>query len=288
MTLSTSPKISVVPIAGALGAEIRGADLENLTDAVFEQVHAALLEHLVVVLTGQERLSPEAHIAFGARLGRTEPHTHLPRLEGHPEIVLIDSERGGKVDVWHTDLTYHAVPPLASALRMARSPGRGGDTMWSNQYLAYEQLSAPIREMIDGLTAIHSQPGNESTRRAEHPMVRTHPETGRRALYVNRLFTSHVVQLSRGESDSLLEFLFAFAERPEFTCRHRWTVGDIALWDNRVTQHYALNDYTEPRLGQRVTVFGDEVGTGSPRWPTYVPSPGQQYWPSRVTARERY
>jgi taurine dioxygenase len=281
-------KIVVEPSAGALGATVCGADLERLTDEGFEEIRQALLEHLVVFIRGQEHISPEAHIAFGARLGRVEPHSHLQRLDGHPQIVVIDSERGGKVDVWHTDITYNQHPPLASVLRLVRVPGRGGDTMWSNQYLAYEQLSAPIRALLDGLTAVHSQPGNETTRRAEHPVVRTHPETGRRALYVNRLFTSHIPQLSRGESDALLELLFGFAERPELTVRHRWRAGDVAVWDNRVTQHYAINDYTERRVGQRVTVFEDDPRGEPARWPVYRPAPGQRYWPSRVTAREQY
>ncbi|MER7279079.1 TauD/TfdA family dioxygenase [Dactylosporangium sp. NPDC000244] len=296
VTLSTAPtedgtramNIVIEPGAGALGATIGGADLEQLTDEGFGEIKRALLEHLVVFIRGQEHISPQAHIAFGNRLGRVEPHSHLQRLDGHPEIVVIDSERGGKVDVWHTDITYNQHPPLASVLRLVRVPGRGGDTMWSNQYLAYERLSAPIRDLLDGLTAIHSQPGNETTRRAEHPVVRVHPETGRKALYVNRLFTSHIPQLSRGESDALLEYLFAFAERPELTCRHRWRHGDIAVWDNRVTQHYALNDYDERRVGQRVTVFADEPKGGPPRWPVYRPAPGQRYWPSRVNAREQY
>lgn len=288
MQFSTAPKIVVEPSAGALGATIGGVDLEHLTDEVFGEIKQALLDHLVVFIAGQEHISPEAHIAFGDRLGRTEPHSHLQRLDGHPKIVVIDSEQGGKVDVWHTDITYNQRPPLASVLRLVRVPDRGGDTMWSNQYLAYEQLSAPIRELLDGLSAVHSQPGNETTRRAEHPVVRTHPETGRKALYVNRLFTSHIPQLSRGESDALLEYLFAFSERPELTCRHQWRTGDIAVWDNRVTQHYAVNDYAGRRVGQRVTVFEDEPRGEPARWPVYRPAPGQRYWPSRVNAREQY
>lgn len=288
MHYPATPQIIVEPRAGALGAGIDGVDLESLTEEVFRDIKQALLDYLVIFISGQEHISPEAHIAFGERLGRVEPHTHLPRLDGHPKIVLIDSEQGGKTDIWHTDITYNQTPPLASVLRLVRLPDQGGDTMWSNQYLAYEQLSAPLRELLGGLTAIHSHPGNEKIRNAEHPMVRVHPETGRKALYVNRLFTSHIVQLSRGESDALLDYLFTFSERPELTCRHHWRPGDIAVWDNRVTQHYALNDYHEPRLGQRVTVFGDEPHGEPARWPAYQPGPGQRYWPARVNAREGY
>ncbi|MEJ3653049.1 TauD/TfdA family dioxygenase [Actinomycetes bacterium KLBMP 9759] len=286
--MSTIARITVELAAGALGATLRGVDLETLTESAFAEIEQALLDHLVIFIADQEHVSPEAHIAFGARLGQVVPHSHLPRLDGYPDIVVINSEEGGKVDVWHTDITYDRTPPVASVLRLVRLPGQGGDTMWSNQYLAYEQLSAPVRDLLDGLSAVHSQPGNEKTLRAEHPVVRVHPRTGRKALYVNRLFTSHIPQLSRGESDALLEYLFAFAERPELTCRHRWRAGDIAVWDNRVTQHYALNDYREPRVGHRVTVFGDDLNGSPARWPDYRPLPGQRYWPARVNAREQY
>jgi taurine dioxygenase len=287
--VSVTTTLDVRPISGALGAEIRGVDLNNLTDDVFDTVHDLLLRYLVVFIVGQRDLTPRAHIAFGRRLGELEPHPYLPQLDGYPEIVIIDSERGGKVDVWHTDMTFQQSPPLASILHMVHLPGAGGDTMWTNQYLAYEQLSAPVRDVVDGLTAIHViRIGDQFTDRAEHPVVRVHPATGRRALYVNRLFTSHIPQLTRNESDAILQHLFEFSESPQFTCRYRWRTGDVAVWDNRVTQHYAVNDYTEPRRAQRVTVLGDHP-TGSPaRWPHYQSPPGARYWPSRVNAVENY
>ncbi|MDT5023701.1 MAG: hypothetical protein QOE61_127 [Micromonosporaceae bacterium] len=282
--------LQVRPVAGALGVEVHGVDLTRLTDELFGQLRQLLLDHLVIFIVGQQDLTPAAHVAFGERFGEVELHPYLPRMPEKPEIVIIDSERGGKVDVWHTDMTFHQSPPIASILQLVQpSEGGGGDTMWTNQYLAYEQLSAPIRDLLDGLTAIHViRIGNEFTSRAEHPVVRVHPETGRRALYVNRLFTSHIPQLSRNESDALLQLLFEFAESPQFTCRYRWGAGDVAVWDNRVTQHYAINDYQQPRRGQRVTILGDEPTGTPPRWENYQPEPGQRYWPARVNAVENY
>jgi len=287
--VSVSTKLDVRPVSGALGAEIYGVDLNELTDETYETVHGLLLEHLVVFLVGQEQLTPEAHIAFGRRLGALAPHPYLPNLDGYPEIVIVDSEKGGKVDVWHTDMTFQQSPPLCSILHMAQLPGTGGDTMWTNQYLVYESLSAPIRDLVDGLTAIHVIRIDDTfTDRAEHPVVRVHPETGRQALYVNRLFTSHIPQLTRNESDALLTYLLEFSEGPQFTCRYRWRKGDVAVWDNRVTQHYAVNDYADQRRAQRVTVLGDRPEGNPPRWPHYESPPGARYWPWRVNAVENY
>lgn len=285
---SRTVTVDARPLSGALGAQIHGVRLTELTGEVFAELHRLLLEHLVIFITDQQDLTPEAHIAFGRRLGEVELHPYLPRLDGHPEIVIIDSEQGGKVDVWHTDMTFQPGPPLASILHLVRCPDRGGDTMWTNQCLAYEKLSAPIRDLLDGLTAIHTIRKRGFESRAEHPVVRVHPETGRRALYVNRLFTSHIVQLSRNESDALLQFLFEHCESPQFACRYQWRAGDVAVWDNRVTQHYAVNDYAEPRRGQRVTVLGDHPAGNPPRWECYQPAPGERYWPARVNAIEEY
>lgn len=283
------PAFDVRPVAGALGAEVGGVDLNTLTDAEFGHLNDLLLRHQVLFITGQNGLTPEAHIALGRRLGEVELHPYLPRLDGYPEIVIIDSERGGKVDVWHTDMTFQQGPPLASILHLVQLPESGGDTMWTNQCLVYEQLSAPLRDLLCGLTAVHViRIDSEFSSRAEHPAVRVHPETGRRSLYVNRLFTSHFPQLSRNESDALLDYLFRFSESPQFTCRYRWRVGDVAIWDNRVTQHYAINDYSQVRLGQRVTVLGDHPSGSPPRWENYVPAPGERYWPSQHNSVEDY
>lgn len=287
VTAAIAPDVRLM--AGALGAQIRGIDLNALTDDGFGRIHELLLKHQVVFIAGQADLTPEAHIALGRRFGEVELHPYLPRLEGYPEIVIIDSENGGKVDVWHTDMTFHQSPPIASILHLVQAPPSGGDTMFTNQCLVYEQLSPPMREFLDGLTAIHViRIDNEFTSRAEHPVVRIHPDTGRRSLYVNRLFTSHIPQLSRNESDAILEYLFRFSESPPFSCRYRWQAGDVAIWDNRVTQHYAVNDYSEIRRGQRITVLGDHPAGDAPRWQHYAAAPGQRYWPDSVNAVEPY
>lgn len=269
VTMGTAEStVDVCPISGALGAEIRGVDLENLTEETFDQLHALLLEHLVLFFPDAAGLTPQAHKAFGRRLGELEVHPFLPKLDDHDEIVVLDSDQGAKADVWHTDVTFSASPPIASILQIIQCPPRGGDTMWSNQYLAYEALSAPIRELLDGLTARHvfAVPGGSYRSEAEHPVVRTHPETGRRSLYVNRMFTTRIPQLRRDESDQLLGLLFATSERPEHVCRFHWTPGAIAWWDNRATQHCAVNDYTARRIGQRVTILGDKPQGNEPRW----------------------
>ncbi|MEV7231865.1 TauD/TfdA family dioxygenase [Polymorphospora sp. NPDC051019] len=278
----------VRPLTGALGAEIHGIRLAEITDEEFAELRRLLLEYLVIFVPDQHDWSPEARVAFGRRFGRLEVHPYLPHLEGHPEIQIIDSEQDGKIPIWHTDMTYTTNPPVGSILQIIRNPGRGGDTMWSNQYLAYESLAAPLRDLLDGLTAIHAIhiPGLDS--RAEHPVVRVHPETGRRALFVNRAHTSHIAQLSRIESDALLQFLTEFATKPEFTCRHQWRPGDVAIWDNRVTQHYAVDDYAERRTGLRLVLLGDEPTGNPPRWEHYQPAPGQRYAPARVNAKESY
>jgi taurine dioxygenase len=155
---------------------------------------------------------------------------------------------------------------------MVVCPARGGDTMFTNQHLVYESLSAPMRELLDGLTAVHTAAVfGHPEQRAEHPVVREHPVTQRRSLYVNRQFTSHIPQLRRGESDALLAYLCSFSEQPPFQCRYRWEPGGIGIWDNRCTQHYAVNDYDEPRLIQRVTVLGDDPQGSPPRWPDHTP-----------------
>ncbi|MBP2479509.1 taurine dioxygenase [Crossiella equi] len=261
----------VRPLTGALGAEIRGVTLAEVDDALFGQIHQLLLEHLVLFFPEAAGLTPEAHKAFGSRFGPLEVHRFLPKLPGHEEIVVLDSDQGAKADVWHTDVTFAPNPPIASVLQIVTSPDVGGDTMWSNQYLAYEALSAPMRELVDGLTARHvfELPGGGYRSEAEHPVVRTHPETGRRSLYVNRMFTKRVPQLTAEESAVLLNHLFTVSESPQRVCRYRWTEGAVAMWDNRATQHYAVNDYTARRVGHRVTVLGDEPKGDGARWPDH-------------------
>jgi taurine dioxygenase len=265
--------LTVQPVSGALGAELRGLDLEAITDEGFAALKQALLDHLVIFLPDQH-LSPDGHRSLGRRFGEIEIHPFIPKLsDDYPEIVVLDGDQGGRADVWHTDVTWGMSPPIASILHMVKCPSRGGDTMFTNQYLVYESLSAPIRELVEGLTAVHTAAGfGHPETQAEHPVVRVHPETRRRSLYVNRQFTSHFPQLRRSESDALLSFLFSFSEQPMFSCRYRWHPGGVGIWDNRCTQHYAVNDYDESRVIQRVTVLGDHPEGGEPRWPNWQPA----------------
>jgi taurine dioxygenase len=245
-------------LAGSLGAEVLDVDLRSVSDEAWASIHGQLLEHLVLFFPGQD-LDPEEHIAIGRRLGEVEIHPFIPKLsEDFPEIVVIGHD-AEPAEEWHTDTTFTPRPPMASVLRMSVCPPVGGDTMWTNMYAAYESLSAPLRSLLDGLTAIHSAARfGHGDVTAEHPVVRTHPETGRKSLFVNRSFTSHIVQLGRPESDAILNFLFGWAERPRFCCRYSWTQGTIAIWDNRCTQHNPVNDYHGyRRVMHRITLSGD-------------------------------
>jgi taurine dioxygenase len=267
--------LSVTRVAGALGAEVRGVALADVDEATFTRIRDLLCEHLVLFFPAQH-LDPDEHRAFAARFGEMEIHPFIPKLDAeHPEIVVLRSSQGQIADVWHTDVTFSASPPICSVLHMQRRPqGGGGDTMWSNQQLVYESLSAPLKELLTGLTAVHhAAVFGHPEQTAEHPVVRSHPVTGRPSLFVNRQFTSHIPQLSRAESKSLLEFLYAFSEQPPFTCRYRWNEGDVGIWDNRATQHYALNDYAGERVIHRVTILGDnpEPVADVRRWPAHDP-----------------
>lgn len=264
---------SVRRLAGSLGAEIRGLDLADLDDAGYEELRSLLREHLVVFLP-EQHLSAEQHRDLGRRFGEVEVHPFLPKFGGHDEIVLLESERGQIADVWHTDVTFDASPPQFSILHTQYLPEVGGDTMWSNQALVFESLSAPMQELLLGLTAIHhAAVFGHPDRQATHPVVRRHPETGRPSLFVNRQFTKRIVELSLGESEALLGYLYSFSEQPQFNCRYTWAPGTVGIWDNRATQHYVVNDFAAPRAITRVTIIGDhpEAAGDTGRWPAYAP-----------------
>lgn len=258
--LSASPyPFELSPVGGALGAEVRGVHLGAVDDALLQAIQGALREHLVLFFPDQG-LSPDEHRSFALRFGPPEIHPFIPKLDdAHPEIVVLKAESGFIADVWHTDCTFDASPPVCSVLNAVQMPPAGGDTLFANQLLAYERLSDPMKEMLSGLTAIHTAAnyGNPEVK-AEHPVVRCHPETGRPSLFVNRQFTRRIPQLSRDESDALLELLFRHATQPDFTCRYAWEEGTIGIWDNRCTQHCAVNDYEGERVISRVTILGDD------------------------------
>jgi taurine dioxygenase len=287
ITGSTSTQLDVQPIAGSLGAEIHGVDLRQaVSDDTLAAIRAALLDHLVLFFPGQH-LDPAQHRDFASRWGEMELHPFIPRVDGYPEVVELRASGGYVADVWHTDVTFSERPPVMSILNMVTSPAVGGDTMWSNLYAAYDALSAPLRDLVDGLTAVHTAKvyGHPETR-AEHPVVRVHPETGRRCLYVNAQFTDRLAQLSRDESDLLLGYLTQFAVSPQFTVRYRWTEGTVAMWDNRCTQHFVLNDFVGERVIQRVTILGDLPEGDEPRWP-HFPRPTQMSAKNSTELRDR-
>ncbi|HUA54857.1 MAG TPA: TauD/TfdA family dioxygenase [Candidatus Sulfotelmatobacter sp.] len=276
----TRTRLDVRPLGGACGAEIFGVDLAREDDpAVFADIRRALLDHCVIFFRNQA-LTPRDQIALARRFGEIVVHGTYKALAGHPEIMPVVKEKTDKHNIgstWHTDMSFLEQPPLGSILVARDVPPYGGDTLFASQYLAYERLSPGMREMLDRLQAVHSDrfliqnaAARNATRStqlredraatvssATHPVVRTHDETGRKALYVNFPFTEHFVGMTREESLPLLEFLYAHAVRPEFTCRFRWAPGSIAFWDNRSCQHNALNDYPGFRREMhRITIAG--------------------------------
>jgi taurine dioxygenase len=271
--------LEVVPMAGRIGAEVHGLDLAKpLAPETVAAVEAALHEHLVLFFPRQ-RMDDQAHLAFARQFGTPEgKHPFIPHAPGLEEVAVLDAEAGGRADLWHTDVTFSPKPPMGSILHMRTCPAYGGDTMWANMYAAYESLSPAMQGFVAGLTAHHAvtaaatpvlrkdrfRPRPQSVElpknipTAVHPVVRTHPRTGRKALFVNPAWTSHVVELAYAESEALLDFLFEHSTLPEHTVRRRWSEGDVGFWDNRCTMHYALKDYgKEPRRIHRVTLQGE-------------------------------
>ena len=274
-------RIQVSPIAGACGAEIMGVDLsKELDDETFGEIKKAFTDHLVIFFRDQN-INEEQHKAFGRRFGTLNIHPRYLPLEGHPEIFPIRKDPEHKENVggvWHSDLTHLPAPPLGSILYALEVPPVGGDTMFASQYLAYEALSDGMKEMLDGMTAVHDnriqsnkvaaernaarssklrQDNQEDEPECEHPVVITHPDSGRKALFVNIIRTHRFSGMTEDESRALIKYLCDHATRPEFTCRFRWRKGSIAFWDNRAVMHYALNDYHgHRRYMNRVTVNG--------------------------------
>ena len=290
MSTATSVELDIAPLSGTIGAEIRNIDLHHQLDPeTLGAVRQALLDYKVIFFPGQH-LSPTEHKDFAAAFGPiTVAHPVIPGIEEHKEVFEIDYTKArqftsygvgreeGDRERWHTDVTFVETPPLGSVLNAIVIPRAGGDTLWADTQAAYEGLSAPIKELVDGLTAIH-----DGTRAfgsllqavgqgewdgvtfteltpTEHPVVRTHPETGRRNLFVNPGFTKRVKGLTTKESEALLHLLYDHMTTPEYIVRYRWEEGDLGFWDNRTTMHYAIGDYGDAhRVIQRVTIQGDK------------------------------
>ncbi|MEM8769556.1 MAG: TauD/TfdA family dioxygenase, partial [Pseudomonadota bacterium] len=214
---------AVQRLAPALGAEVRGLDLKEQTPAVIEGIKALLREHLVLFFP-EQTLSVDEHVELGRCFGELEGHPHLKNpYTPHTELFELAATHGGVADEWHTDITFRDEPALMSVLRMVRCPETGGDTMWTSLYRAYEELSAPMQELCEGLTALHDAlPHNRPEQMAIHPVVRVHPETGRKALYVNEHFTRRIVEMNAEESAALLGHLTRWVTNPRFTVRYRW------------------------------------------------------------------
>jgi alpha-ketoglutarate-dependent taurine dioxygenase len=292
MTATTSVPVAldVTPLSGTIGAELRGVDLKQvLAPATVAAIRQALLDHKVIFFPGQY-LDAAQHVAFARYFGELTPaHPVIPGIKGFPEVFEIDYtnvsqyksagllERTNDLS-WHTDVTFMPRPPLGSILNAVLMPPSGGDTMFADMHAAYDDLSETMRGFLDTLTAVHSgkrQFGAILEKRkaggnwegeqlldlepVEHPLVRTHPETGRKSLFVNPGFTQRITQLAGQESRTLLDFLYAHSTRPEYTVRYHWRTGDLGFWDNRTTMHSVVRDFGgQARVIQRVTIHGDE------------------------------
>lgn len=271
--------LEIRPLAGALGAEIYGLDLSSDLDGDgFLRVRKLLNEYQVIFFRDQT-ISPADMKALALSFGPVQTHPAYATVPDFPEITILEStpEKPTLIERWHTDITFRQHPPMATMLKAEIVPPKGGDTLWSSTTAAYSALSQPMQTMLEGLNAVHdfswgfkeslAEPGG-AQRLADavaanppvrHPVIRTHPETGKKAIFVNELFTTHIDELGNTESDALLNFLYEHIRTDEFTCRFHWQPGSLAIWDNRCTQHRPINDYFPAhRRMQRITIDGDK------------------------------
>jgi taurine dioxygenase len=275
----TTSNITVSPLTPAIGAEIGNVDLGQVTDQEIIDIRAALLKHKVVFFR-EQTLSQAQHIGLARGFGELEIHPATPSSQSNPEVLHIahGPESKGQENFWHSDVTWREKPSLGSILKAVKVPAVGGDTLFANMVLAYELLPENMKEAITGRVAIHdiarvfakrlNKSAEELRERyppVEHPIVRTHPETGESVLYVNTAFTSHIKDMDRDESAQLLRTLYLTAANPEIQCRFRWEKGALAFWDNRASQHFASSDYfPQVRKMERVTIAGDRPFWRSP------------------------
>jgi taurine dioxygenase len=265
--------IGIDRLTPVIGAEISGVDLAAPGNHQMEEIHRALAEHSVIFFRDQH-MTQEQHLAFGRKFGELHLHPAAPHEPGHPELMIIKADENSlraNGEGWHSDVSCDEEPPMGSILYIRECPPAGGDTLFANMYAAYDALSDRMKAYLEGLAAEHSGEhvyrgmyakegvaDRPSYPRAEHPVVRTHPVTGRKALYVNRGFTTRILGIPRDESDGILGYLYQHMENPLFQCRFRWQPNSVAFWDNRCTQHRAMWDYwPHRRYGNRVTVKGE-------------------------------
>ncbi len=264
--------LDIRKVTPAIGAEISGIDLAGpLSNTEASALHDALMAHQVLFFRDQH-MSVDQHKALGRLFGELLIHPAArAELEGHPEIRVVHADENTKVatgEVWHSDMSCEPEPPMGSILHLQQTPESGGDTAFANMYLAYETLSEPVRKLCDGLTALHTGAhvysrgaygrSDKKFPEAVHPVVRSHPVTGRRSLFVNRGFTTRIMELRKSESDALLDMLLRHTETPEFQCRFQWRANSVAFWDNRCALHRATFDYhPHVRHGHRVTIRGE-------------------------------
>jgi len=269
-------KIQVTPFSPVLGGEVRGIDLANgLDEESYREVRSAFLQFGALFFKGQSEIPPAVQIAIGKMFGELHAHPAAPQMPGFPELFVIHTRRDSKVangEFWHSDVSCDDEPPLGTMLQIHVLPDIGGDTLFANMYAAYDALSGPIKQMLAGLTALHESEhiyrGRYADRgvedqgkvypKATHPVIRTHPETGRKGIFVNRTFTTRINELSEAESDAVLTLLFDHCEQIDFQIRFRWERNDVAFWDNRCVMHRAVWDYwPNERKGRRVTIKGE-------------------------------
>jgi taurine dioxygenase len=264
--------LMIEPLTPFIGAEITGVDLREVTQEQVTGIRAALLKHQVVFFRDQT-LNQEEHIRFARQFGELEIHPATPKGQNNPEVLHIahGPESKGRENMWHSDVTWREKPSLGSILKAVEVPAVGGDTLFANMAEAYERLPDDIKDKIAGKIAVHdiarvfagrlnktAEQLRETYPVMEHPIVRTHPETGANVLYVNNAFTSHIKGMDEDESKELLQALYRTASNPELQCRFRWKAGSLAFWDNRACQHFASSDYfPQVRKMERVTIAGD-------------------------------
>ena len=266
MSDTVTRALTIRRLSPSIGAEITGVDLAEIDDTGHAAIHQAMLDHKVLAIRDQGHLTPEQHKAFACRWGELDVHGYAPAIsDDHPEILDIHNrgKRHTITEAWHTDVTWKPIPPLTSLLLAREIPETGGDTMFTDLEQAYESLSEGMKAMLAPLRALHGPPevfmkmsGKDATDWVSHPVIRTHPETGRCSIYVNVAFTKKFEAMTENESRPLLEWLYERCHRPDFTCRIRWEPGTLVMWDNRCTQHYAIHDHGDAvRSMHRVTVL---------------------------------